>query len=250
MSNPNANAGGPPGGRRPFKRSWRNYLLDARFQLKFASYIVAVTLVVAALIGVFLWRTTNVLFRQMDAAVDARKAAADTSRELGNCTLNNEIASKMDDPEFAKLLQEKSAAIDAAFEKEKAATVQQQKDLEATQQRTVLALVGGLFAFIVVIALGTIVTTHRIVGPLFRIKRLATEVGQGQLRPPTYGLRPGDELKDVFDVFASMVKSLRDRQEADLRALEAAAQALQAGGEEGAKALAALQAELQARLDR
>jgi serine O-acetyltransferase len=57
------------------------------------------------------------------------------------------------------------------------------------------------------------------VGPLFRIKRMGREVASGVVRPPEYGLRPGDELKDVFDVFATMVKALRERTEADLKAV-------------------------------
>ena len=59
-------------------RKLRNLLLDARFQLKFAAYFVGVTLVIAALLGVFLVRTTDSLFAQIAASV-ARKAAAATS---------------------------------------------------------------------------------------------------------------------------------------------------------------------------
>ena len=53
-----ANASTPPqsqtaggGGGPPPKRRLRNYLLDARFQLKYTSYVVAVTLLVASALG-------------------------------------------------------------------------------------------------------------------------------------------------------------------------------------------------------
>jgi methyl-accepting chemotaxis protein len=237
------------GGKPAFKRSWRNYLLDARFQLKFASYIVAINVVISAMLGVFLWDTTGVLFRQMQSAVDARSAAAETSKELGMCTLNNELAQKMDDPEFAKQMEAKSAQIDADYDLEKSKQVKMKADLELQQRATLFTLMGAMVAFIIFIAMGTIVTTHRIVGPLFRIKRLANEVADGKLRPPAYGLRPGDELKDVFDVFANMVTVLRARQEGDLKRVDQALGELKASGAAN-KTIEELVAEYKARLDR
>ena len=102
--------------------------------------------------------------------------------------------------------------------------------------------------FVAFIGLASIVTTHRIVGPLFRVKRMANEVSGGRLKPPSYGLRPGDELKDVFEAFASMVTSLRSRHENDLKALvDAIAVAKQKGYD--VTALEKLAADMQARLD-
>ena len=202
-------------------RKLRNFLLDARFQLKFAGYFVVLTLIITGLLGAFLVRTTNSLFSQISASVDSRKKAADTSRELGNCTLNNELTRNMDDPDFAAKLGERSKAIDAAFEAERAAAQEQSIEVQRQQQWTLYALLGVLVAFIALIALTAIVITHRIVGPLFRIKRMAREVAGGMVRPPTYGLRPSDELHDVFEVFADMVTQLRSRTEADLAAVKA-----------------------------
>lgn len=202
-------------------RKLRNFLLDARFQLKFAGYFVVLTLIITGLLGAFLVRTTNSLFSQISASVDSRKKAADTSRELGNCTLNNELTRNMDDPDFTAKLAERSKAIDAAFEAERAAAQEQSVEVQRQQQWTLYALLGVLIAFIGLIALTAIVITHRIVGPLFRIKRMAREVAGGTVRPPTYGLRPSDELHDVFEVFADMVTQLRSRTEADLAAVKA-----------------------------
>jgi HAMP domain-containing protein len=202
-------------------RKLRNFLLDARFQLKFAGYFVVLTLIITGLLGAFLVRTTDSLFSQISSSVEARKKAAETSKELGNCTLNNELTANLDDPDFAAKLSERSKAIDAAFENEKAAAQAQSLEVQRQQQWTFYALIGVLIAFIVLIAFTAIVITHRIVGPLFRIKRMAREVAAGVVRPPTYGLRPSDELHDVFDVFVEMVTQLRARTEADLAALKA-----------------------------
>ncbi|GMU58609.1 MAG: hypothetical protein AMXMBFR34_03720 [Myxococcaceae bacterium] len=241
MSEPQpAQQGGQPGRQ---NRRLRNFLLDARFQLKFAAYFVAMTLVVAGLLGFFLVRTTGSLFAQMNSAVQSRQKAAETSKELGTCTINSDLARNMDDPDFIARLADKSKAIDDAFEAEKQAVIQQRGELEKQQRMTLYALIGLLGGFILLVAIGAIVITHRIVGPLFRIKRMAREVASGVIRPPSYGLRPGDELQDVFEVMAAMIKELRDRTEGDLKVVEAAANGDPA-------ALARLKGELQARLSR
>lgn len=227
----------------PYQRKLRNLLLDSRFQLKFAVYFVIPTLIISAFLGYFIASTTGSLFGQMQQAVEARSKSAETSKELGTCTLNNDLAKGLDDPGLMTKLEARSKEIDAAFEAEKVAIVQQQKALVAQQQTTLSVLVGLLALFVIAIGLMAIVITHRIVGPLFRIKRMGREVTQGVIRPPEYGLRPGDELKDVFDVFATMVKSLRDRTEADLKAVEAAI-----GGDQGA--LERHRADLVARLEK
>lgn len=225
------------------QRKLKNFLLDARFQLKFASYFVALTLVLSSLLGIFLYRTTNSLFDQMSAAVGARAKAAETSRELGRCALNNELAAQMNDPGFASTLEARSKGIDATFEAESQRTLELQAQLVSQQKMTLIALVGGLILFIALTALVAIVITHRIVGPLFRIKRMAKEVGSGVMRPPTYGLRPGDEFQDIFAIIATMISDLRQRTENDRQAVEAAL----AGDTE---ALKKLKAELDSRLAR
>lgn len=234
----------------PYHRNVKNFLLDARFQLKFASYTVVITLIVAGLLGVFLLSTTNRLFKQAQIAVDARSEAAETSKELGSCSLNNDIAKNLDNPDFDKQLRERSEAIDKAYEAARAQVIAERQSLERQQTITLLSLVGGLIAFVLFVGMGSIVTTHRIVGPLFRVKRMAHEVTAGKLRPPAYGLRPGDELKDVFEAFASMVTSLRSRHELELKQIEEALAAAKAAGAADAVAkLELVRAEHQARLD-
>lgn len=237
-------AAGPP------KRKLRNFLLDARFQLKFTSYIVLLTVIVAALMGVFLWRTTDTLFRETEIAVEARSKAAEKSKELSNATLANEIIQHMEDPAFEAQLKEKAAAIDRAYEAEKNAIIAAREKLVQQQKTTLVALVGGFIAFVIFIALASIVTTHKIVGPLFRVKRMVQEVAAGKLRVPTYGLRPGDELKDLFEAFASMVKALRDREEDDLRRVQRALSlASQGGNDELVRELQTLEVRLKAKLE-
>jgi hypothetical protein len=82
------------------KRKLRNYLLDPSLQITFAVYSVAVAVLVAGLVGTFLFRTTRTLFSEMDLAVQARSKAADTSKELGNAALSSELLQHFEDPAF------------------------------------------------------------------------------------------------------------------------------------------------------
>ncbi|MDQ3033470.1 MAG: hypothetical protein M3Y87_13710 [Myxococcota bacterium] len=52
-------AGGPP------KRQLRNYLLDARFQLKYTGYVVVVTLVVASVLGFLAYQESRAQTQMM-----------------------------------------------------------------------------------------------------------------------------------------------------------------------------------------
>lgn len=201
------------------KRLLRNYLLDARFQLKFTLYIVGIALCVATILGGFLWTTSKRLLNEAEVAVLSRQKAAETSKELSNSTLSNKLMENMNDPAFEAQLREESAAIDARYEAEKNAIMAQQAELVRNQRSVWLTLVGCLVGFVLFIAMATIVTTHRIVGPLFRIKRMVTDISAGHLRVPQYPLRDSDELKDVFDAMTEMVRNLRDRQSEDAQAV-------------------------------
>lgn len=214
----------------PTKRRWRNFLLDAPFQLKLTGYIVGVSLVLAAILGIFLVRAANSLMHETATAVDARSRAAEVSRELSGATLSNELLAHMDDPSFEAKFREQAQAIDAGYEAERSAIVAQRAELERHQRLTWWVLGLCMVGFIVVVAAATIVVTHRMAGPLFRIKRMVREVAEGRLRPPQHGLREGDELQDVFEAARDMTQRLRNQQEEDARVLaEALAEAKQKG---------------------
>jgi len=212
-------AGAPRGTGGSAKRHWRNYLLDARFQLKFTAYIVMIALCVATILGGFLWTTSKRLMEEAEVAVDARQQAAETSKELSNATLSNMAMEHLNDPAFAAQFQEESSKFDKQYEAVAAEIARQKGELVHKQQNIWFALVGCMAGFVIFIGIATIVTTHHIVGPLFRIKRLVNDVAGGKLKVPEYPLRDGDELKDVFDAVTAMVRGLRERQEADAAAV-------------------------------
>jgi HAMP domain-containing protein len=228
------------------KRRLRNYLLDARIQLKFTAYMLAVSVGIAVLLGTFLVNTTQALLRETQEAVEARSVAAETSRELSRATLTDQLLQRMNDPVFARQLEEESRRIDARYEQERLAVVTARSDLVRRQKVTWLVLAGTLVAFIAIIALTTIVVTHRVVGPIYRIRRLIHAVADGDLQVSTHQLREADELKDLFADVTGMVHSLRSLQEEDLAALDRAVRAARDAGA-GPEALAQLEV-LSARL--
>jgi HAMP domain-containing protein len=198
----------------PVKRRLRNFLLDTRFQLKFTGFILTATAVVACLLGAMLWRTTRTVVEESETAVESRLKAAETSKELGNAALSNELMKQFNDPAFERQLKEQSLAIDARYEAEKLAIEAQRGELLRKQRRLVVVLVGGLVALCLIIAGATIVSTHRIVGPLYRIRRLVQDIAAGKLSTNPGQTRPGDEFKDLFEEFTRMLDQLRlrDRQ--------------------------------------
>jgi nitrogen fixation/metabolism regulation signal transduction histidine kinase len=232
------------------KRRLRNYLLDARFQLKLTGYIIAIALAVSFTIGLFLWGTSRKLMREAELAVEARSRAAETSKDLSNATLSNELLARFDDPAFEQQLREKAAAIDAEYEVERQAILAQRAELVRRQRLVWLTLVGCLAAFVLFIAMATIVVTHRVVGPLFRIRRLANQVRDGRLGMPANALRRGDELKEVFEDLTQMVQSIRTWEAEDLRAIERVIEVAQSGERQALVAeLQAVQARMKSRLD-
>jgi nitrogen fixation/metabolism regulation signal transduction histidine kinase len=214
------------------KRRWRNFLIEPRFQLKFAVYLITVTVVVAAGLGVFLVRNTRALLDEAASALEARSRAAEASHELSNATLSNDLIKKMGDPVFVAQLQAESKAIDEHYDAERAAILTQRGELVRRQRNMWLAFVGTLAGFLFLITLTTIVLTHRVAGPLMRIRRMVTEVAAGTIRPPPYGLRESDELKDIFDATRGMMHVLRKQTEDDVLVLS---HALERARQEGVK---------------
>lgn len=199
------------------KRRLKNVLLNRRFQIKFTMYVMLLTMVVSLAVGAFLLRTTRKLYAEAEVAVDARSKAAEKSKELGKAILANELLLRMHDPSFKEQLTLKSDAIDRDFELEKEASILARSQLVETQRKTLVGLVLGLLAFIAFVGLAGIYTTHRIVGPLFRLNRLCGEVAEGKLPPPPHGFRSHDELKDTIDVFTHMLSCLRSQKENELK---------------------------------
>jgi nitrogen fixation/metabolism regulation signal transduction histidine kinase len=127
--------------------------------------------------------------------------------------------------EFTKAAAERDQMI-AAEQK----SIQEQQTMLLGRQAVILrVLVGGMAAMVVLIGMLGIFFTHKVAGPIFKMKRLLADVGRGNLRVETR-LRKGDELQDFFEVFALMVEKLKDRQRREVTELDSAMEAAKGSG--------------------
>jgi hypothetical protein len=228
----------------PRQRRLRNYLLDAPLQLRFTSILLLGTLLGAGLLGIFLARALNRLADQAERAVEARAAAAQASHELHNAALSKTLLERFGDPQFTAQMERQAQAIDAAYVAEQTQVSEQRLEVHREQKR-----IGWLVFFSVllfslgVLALG-IVLTHRIAGPVFRVRRLLDDLRDGRRQVPSHGLRDGDELRDLFDSAAELVRTLRAEDEATLATVS---EVLKSSGP-GAERLRPIQERLTARV--
>ncbi len=197
---------------KPPKRRFRNYLLDARFQLKYTGMVVAVTVLVTGAVGYWLGSEAYSMSKENTELLKAQPNVS---------------------PELFEFLEEQSEA----------------KDAEVLQRIT--TGIGALVVTLALaLAVTGIIVTHRVVGPAYKLKLLLNDVAAGSLNVRG-GLRKGDELQALGDAFKHMVVSLRERREEELAQLDAAIEKGRAAKIDGAVLadLDALRDRLRATLD-
>lgn len=228
-------------------RSAKNYLLDRRFQLKYTGFLVAIALVLSAGLGAVLWRTSDHVIeqsresvkqgqaavRQGQATVKGAEALVEESRKVRQVVEMTAETCYKDYPEVKKQF-----AADAARDEEKLKGEQDRLKREASdlaaraaelelqagrvevqQRRVLIGLVMGLALFVIALGVAGIVFTHKVAGPIFKMKRLLREVGGGRL-VLREKLRKGDELQHFFETFERMVADLRSRREREIAQLD------------------------------
>jgi len=162
------------------KRRLRNYLLVPGFQLKYTSMVVGVTLVVASVLGVL-----------------AYKYSTGQTQML---TIHK--------------VEAKGEAIDERFI----------RDLEQyghdADRKVAEGIIGGVLLMTIALGITGILVTHRLVGPVYRLKSWVREVRDGRLRADSGRLRKHDELQDLFEAFQAMVVSLRASQEREIAQID------------------------------
>jgi nitrogen fixation/metabolism regulation signal transduction histidine kinase len=205
------------------QRSIKNYLLDAPFQLKYTGFIVGAALVVAALLGGFLWKSNAELASQSNNVVEQSRKVTEESKKVSDMvkmTIKDDPVYS-ENPELLETVTSSSKDSDSAVD-------QQQKNVEAhaaslLHQQKVMAwsLIGGLSLLVVIMGFLGIYVTHKIAGPIYKMKQLLGQVGTGKLNFRG-GLRKGDELQHFFEAFQKMVDQLKARQANEVEQLDAA----------------------------
>jgi len=195
----------------------KNYLIDSRFQLKYTSFIVGVSIAICAIMGLFLYNTSGAVVAESQKVVDESKKVS----EIVQMSIKDDPVYS-ETPELAGAVASASTANDQKIE-------QQQQQLIQRQKTMLASLVGGLTLMVVLIGMLGIYFTHKVAGPIYKMKLLLKQVGDGKL---TFrgGLRKGDELQDFFEAFSGMVEQLKSRQANEIALLEGAIAKAQAAG--------------------
>jgi len=102
------------------------------------------------------------------------------------------------------------------------------KQAGSDKTRTLLTLGGGLLGLVILLGLMTIIATHKIAGPAYKIRRLLSSIDGDHLQLWAK-LRKGDELHEVFQEFDDMVQRLREARHQDVKELESIRAELLAG---------------------
>ena len=204
-----------------YKRSLKNYLLDPRFQLKWTGMIIGVAFVISAIMGVFLYRTTNEVTAQSHKVIAQGEGLIKESQKNSDLVKMQIKDQAPDSPELAESFAKEAKELDQEIEARQKQLRTQQQEVIAQQNMMLRSLVAGLLLLVVLIGLLGIYFTHKVVGPIYKMKMLLRQVGDGKLN--FYGkLRKGDELQDFFEVFEQMVDKLKARQRGEVETLESA----------------------------
>jgi nitrogen fixation/metabolism regulation signal transduction histidine kinase len=198
-----------------YKRSARNYLLDSRFQLKYTSYLVGVAVVISGVTGSVIYSTTHAMVDESAKVVEESRKVSEESKKVSEVSRMNIKDLASDSPELLAVFNKEADEHDKAILEQQRAIADQQVALIERQQMMVFSLVGGLALMVVMIGLLGIYFTHKVAGPIYKMKRLLKQVGQGNLKVDAR-LRKGDELQDFFDAFTHMVSGLREMERKQL----------------------------------
>jgi methyl-accepting chemotaxis protein len=242
----------------PYRRSARNYLIDRNFQLKYAGFLAGTTLAVSLVLGVLIFRESSGAIVQGQRTVERGQLVIQQSRNVSKVVSMQIEGCYKDSPELAK-----SFAMAAEDDEKKLKTEQDQLERDAhylaARSRTLLAALVLTFGVLVIgVGLLGIVFTHKVAGPVFKMKRLLRQVGEGKL-VVRERLRKGDELHHFFEAFEQMVEELRRRQEAEIARVDSileklsdaplSTRGLKEFDEDGIEMLRKLRAEMQDQLD-
>jgi hypothetical protein len=92
-------------------------------------------------------------------------------------------------------------------------------ELASSDHKRLLLLIAFGVGLAVLVVGYSIVMTHKIAGPLFKMRRYLGDIEQGRL-DKLRGLRKGDQLQDFFAALDRMAGALRARAEADVALLD------------------------------
>lgn len=213
-----------------YKRKLRNYMIDRRFQLKYTSMIMLLSLLLIVALGTLLYQQVLATVKENARATDMSAEAARASADAAKVSAENSeiiIAQALADDYFKdpdvtkKFIDEMKKPVKDVEEQAAAMELQAQK-MDSTREHfqkraTLLPVYLAAFGatFLVFLFLISIFTTHKIAGPMYKLGKLMTGVDGDSLHVDG-SLRKGDEMWELFNAFNSMVERLRVHQSSEI----------------------------------
>jgi nitrogen fixation/metabolism regulation signal transduction histidine kinase len=204
----------------PQGRHARTYLVDPRFQLKYTGLLVAVVLGVMIVLGAVIARTAGTASAYAQLAVAEAERAMNESRANSALARQNVALAAADNPDLAKVMDDALAETDEKAERDVRDVRARRAEIEHQRARIMSLLLVSCAALALVLGAMGILITHRIVGPVYKMKRLLRQVGTGRLVFRDR-LRHGDELGDLFNTFMQMTYSIKALQTGRVATLDA-----------------------------
>lgn len=201
------------------RRRKQSYLLDPRFQLKWTGFLVSIVLLVMTALGIVIAITADAAADTARLAVEQAKKASEESKANSILARRSVELAAPDNPILAQVMNESLAEVDQKEADNLAEVERRRAEVESGRRRIRVLLGSAGVALLVLLLVMGIVITHRIVGPVHKMKRLLRRVSTGRLSIDER-LRKGDELEDLFDTFLQMTYSLRAIQRARLATLD------------------------------
>ncbi len=233
------------------QRRLKNYLLDRKFQLKYAGYFVGISALLSVVLGMILWMTSQKLLAQSSQLVERGQAVVAEGKKVSEVVKMNIVKDPVygENADLLQAFEEGDQEYTKKLEQEQTVLAQESVSLRGQHQMAALVLTISLLVFVGFVGVMGILVTHKVAGPIFKMKRQLTQVADGHLRIPDK-LRRGDELVDFFNAFHRMVVSLRERQQQEIDTLEECIAKLEAQADETDLApLRALLTEMKGALD-
>jgi nitrogen fixation/metabolism regulation signal transduction histidine kinase len=211
------------------QRRLRNFLLDRHFQLKYSGYLVGVTLFLSISLGMLLWRTGHELLAQSRSSVELGETVVEAGRNLlvesekVNAVVRMSIVEAYaDDPSLLEVFQGEAKKRDGMLERSQKQLEENSLRLKAQSQMIehqyvvfAIVIVSALLLLVLGVGLAGVVVTHKVAGPVFKMKRLLGDLAKGHFRVVAR-LRKGDELQHFFDAFNAAAEQLSRRQEEEI----------------------------------
>jgi nitrogen fixation/metabolism regulation signal transduction histidine kinase len=232
---PGAHSGAPTSGTPSHRgqRKLRNFLLDRHFQLKYSGYLVGVALFLSVSLGLILWRTSRTLVAQSRSSVALGEEIVERGRNLlaesekVNAVVRmNIVETYADDPALLEVFQGEAAKRDGMLEQSQKQLEDNSQTLRAKSQMIEreymifgAVIVSALLLLTLGIGMAGIIVTHKVAGPVFKMKKLLRELAKSNFRVDAR-LRKGDELQHFFDAFNETVAELRQRQQDEIDQVE------------------------------